>query len=304
MNLSDYLENFLVDGLLRGGALTSAGAAGSSAVIKAVWTATTAYALGDVVVPHANMTGAGGKFLRCTTAGTSGSTNTLAVPNPGSTLTDGSVTWTAVSGMPTPLAIYASLFVINKGLRANSTAYSTGDVISLTANGGVNGDTRQHLYRCTTAGTTAGSQSGYLGAPGEVITDGTAVFTEVSPVLDSNSGFPSGFTEVSGGSYARVKINAGSYPALSDWAGTQSAGSTTASSGTGGTTSNNNAITFAAPTANWATGTAQVGAILLYDQASGGNLLGWGPLTVPKTVNSGDAAPSFAAAALSLQLDN
>jgi hypothetical protein len=304
MNLSDFLENFLIDGLFRGGALTSAGAAGSSAVVKGVWTATTAYALGDVVVPHASMTGGGGKFLRCTTAGTSGSTNTLAVPNPGTTLTDGSVTWTAVSGMPTPLAMYAALFVINKGLRANSTAYSSGDVISLTANGGVGGDTRQHLYRCTTAGTTAGSQSGYLGAPGEAITDGSAVFTEIGPVLDTGTGFPAGLTEVSGGSYARVKIPAGSYPALSDWAGTQSAGSTTASSGTGATTSNNNAITFPSPTANWATGAAQVGAIGIYDQLTSGNLLGWGPLTVPKTINNGDAAPSFAAAALTIQMDN
>lgn len=304
MNLSDFLENMLVDGLFRGGALTSAGAAGSAAVIKGIWTATTAYVAGDVVAPHANMTGAGGKFLRCTTGGTTGATSSLAVPNPGSTLADGSVTWTAVSGIPTPLAIYAALFVANKGQRLNSQAYSTGDVISLTANGGTGGDTRQHLYRCTTAGTTAGSQTGYLGVPGEAITDGSAVFTEMSPVIDTNSGFPAGFTEVSGGSYARVKINAGAYPALTDWAGTQSPGSTTASTGTGGTTSNNNAITFPAPTANWATGAAQACGVLLFDALTAGNLLGWGPLTIPKTINNGDTAPSFSAAALSIQMDN
>lgn len=304
MNLSDFLENMLVDGLFRGGALTSAGAAGSAAVVKGVWTASTAYVAGDVVVPHANMTGAGGKFLRCTTGGTSSTTNTLAVPNPGSTLTDGSVTWTAVSGTPTPLAIYAALFVANKGARANSQSYSLGDVITLTANGGAGGDTRQHLYRCTTAGATAGSQSGYLGVPGEVITDGSAVFTELSPVIDTNTGFPAGLTEVSGGSYARVKINAGIYPALADWAGTQSPGSTTASTGTGGTTSNNSAITFPAPTANWATGNAQVAAVFLYDALTAGNLLGWGALSTPKTINNGDSAPSFSAAALSIQMDN
>jgi hypothetical protein len=36
-----------------------------------------------------------------------------------------------------PLKMYAGLFTINKGLRANSTAYSVGDVISLTPHGRV-----------------------------------------------------------------------------------------------------------------------------------------------------------------------
>lgn len=103
-------------------------------------------------------------------------------------------------------------------------------------------------------------------------------------------------TEVSGGSYARVAV-AGS---LANWAGTQAAGSTTASSGTGGTTSNNNAITFPAPTANWGTATHWA----IYDASSGGNMLMYGSLTASKTINNGDAAPSFAAGALSLQVDN
>jgi hypothetical protein len=106
---SDYLENLLVDGLYRGGCLTTAGAAGSSAVVKGLWTATTAYVIGDIVVPHASMTGAGGKLLRCTTAGTTGSTNTLAVPNPGSTLADGSVTWTAIATIPALNQTYIGL---------------------------------------------------------------------------------------------------------------------------------------------------------------------------------------------------
>lgn len=105
-----------------------------------------------------------------------------------------------------------------------------------------------------------------------------------------------GGTEVSGGSYARVAITC----SLANWAGTQAAASTTASSGTGGTTSNNASITFPAPTANWGTVTHWG----LYDASSGGNLLMYGSLTASKTVNNGDAAPSFAAAALSLQVDN
>ena len=102
-----------------------------------------------------------------------------------------------------------------------------------------------------------------------------------------------GGTEVSGGSYARVAITS----SLVNWAGTQSAGSTTPSSGTSGTTSNNNAVTFPAPTGNWGV----VVAFGLFDAATSGNLIYWGPLTVSKTINNGDAAPSFGAAAFSIQ---
>lgn len=103
-------------------------------------------------------------------------------------------------------------------------------------------------------------------------------------------------TEVSGGSYARVAVTS----SLANWAGTQSAGSTTASTGTSGTTSNNNAITFPAPTANW----GQVVEYCVFDAASAGNLLWRTALTTPKTINNGDAAPSFAAGAATFQIDN
>lgn len=105
-----------------------------------------------------------------------------------------------------------------------------------------------------------------------------------------------GGTEVSGGSYARVAVTSG----LTQWAGTQAAASTTASSGTGGTTSNNAAITFPAPTANWGTVT-HVG---IFDASSAGNLLFFAAQTPNKTINNGDAAPSFAISALTCQIDN
>lgn len=104
-------------------------------------------------------------------------------------------------------------------------------------------------------------------------------------------------TEVSGGAYARVAITS----SLSNWAGTQGAGTTSASSnssGSSGTTSNNNPITFPAPTANWGSIVGFCG----MSASSGGNLLFYAPLTTPKTVNSGDAAPSFAASALSFTI--
>lgn len=104
-------------------------------------------------------------------------------------------------------------------------------------------------------------------------------------------------TEVTGGSYARASIAS----SLTNWAGSQSAGSTTASSGTSGTTSNNIAITWAvAPTANWGT----VVEYCVFDAVSGGNLLWRGALGVSKTINNGDAAPSFAIGALTFQIDN
>lgn len=103
-------------------------------------------------------------------------------------------------------------------------------------------------------------------------------------------------TEVSGGSYARVAVTS----SLANWAGTQSAGSTSASSGTGGTTSNNAAITAPTPTANW--GTINCWGVL--DAPTSGNLLFYSALTTAKTVNNGDAAPSFAIGAATFQIDN
>lgn len=105
-----------------------------------------------------------------------------------------------------------------------------------------------------------------------------------------------GGTEVSGGSYARVAVTS----SLANWAGTQGAGTTVASSGTGGTTSNNNAVTFPAPTANWG---SIVGAAV-YDASTGGNPLFYSALGTAKTVNNGDPAPSFAAGSLTFQWDN
>lgn len=113
------------------------------------------------------------------------------------------------------------------------------------------------------------------------------VSLHTSACSDSSAG-----TEVSGGSYARVAVTS----SLANWAGTQSAGSTTASSGTGGQTSNNAAITFPAPTANWGTITH----FGINDASTSGNMLICQALTTSKSVNNGDAAPSFSAGALTV----
>lgn len=108
---------------------------------------------------------------------------------------------------------------------------------------------------------------------------------------------PGSGTEVSGGNYSRASVPS----SLANWAGTQGAGTTTVSTGSSGTTSNNNPITFPAPTgANWGVVTH----FGIFDASSGGNLLYWGALNVAKTVNNGDSAPLFAAGSLSVQVDN
>lgn len=286
---TDFTQNFLIDALYRGGALNSAGTVNSTATVKGVWAATTAYAQGDTVVPPATFTAGGGKFLRCTTAGTSGSTTTLACPAVGSTLSDGTVTWTAVSGVPCPSALYVALMLASKGTRLNSTAYALNDTLVVLV-GSV-----YKYYKVTTAGTSAASLPGtYLGAVGEVVTDGTAVMTEQSVALDAGTAV----VEVSGGNYARQLVT----PSLANFAGTQSGGSTTASTGTLGLTSNNAAITWGVPSANWNTAPAQIWGWALYDQLTGGNLLDWAPLTTPQSVLNGQAAPSMAIGTLTSQI--
>jgi hypothetical protein len=88
-------------------------------------------------------------------------------------------------------------------------------------------------------------------------------------------------TEVTGGSYARVQ-SAGSW-------GTPSAGSVT----------NTGALTFAAPTANWGT----VVGFEIWTAVTAGTRIAWGTLTTNKTVNNGDAAPSFPASSLTITAD-
>lgn len=106
-----------------------------------------------------------------------------------------------------------------------------------------------------------------------------------------------GGTEVSGGSYARQAVA----QSTSNWAATNGATTTTnPSSGTSGTTSNNAVITYPAPTGNWGV----VVGMVAFDALSSGNALFYSPLTVSKTINNGDAAPTFPISALTFQIDN
>jgi len=173
-------------------------------------------------------------------------------------------------------------------VRANSTAYSVGDRVML-------GTSDLSVYEVITAGTSAGTPPAFNTNLGDTTTDGTVTWLTLKQGLPKRPLFvalftaaPSdagGGTEVSGGSYARVALA----PADANW---------TAASATDGLTDNAVAITFAAPTANWGVITH----FALMDRATGGNMLFWQALTTSKTVNNGDAAPSFAIGALDVTL--
>lgn len=96
----------------------------------------------------------------------------------------------------------------------------------------------------------------------------------------------SSFTELSGGSYARVAVTCNS----TNWPGPTS---------NDGTVSNGVAITFPAATADWSTATH----FAIFDASTSGNLLFYAALPTPRTVTNGTIA-SFAVGALTIQIDN
>jgi hypothetical protein len=184
--------------------------------------------------------------------------------------------------------VFVALLKCSKGAITRTTAYALNDTVAVAVNG------FNQLYKVTTAGSTAGSAPAYLGATGEIITDGTAVLTEQSAILESNTAM----NEVTGGSYARVSVAC----TLAAWAGSQGAGTTVASSGTSGQTSNNAAVTFPAATANWNTSPEGIWGFALYDASTVGNLVRFGGLaTVANILNTNTA--SFAASTLVVKVD-
>ena len=184
----------------------------------------------------------------------------------------------------TPL--YVGLLTCTNGIVARATAYTLSETLVVSA-----ADGTYHLYKVTTAGTTAVSAPAYPGATGEAITDGTAVLTEQTLALKAGTAI----VEPSGGSYARVSIAS----SLADWSGTQGAGTSVASTGTGGQISNNVQINFPTTSAAWAVSPALVWGFFTADAATIGNVYDIGSLTTPNTIGSG-VQPYIAAGQLSM----
>lgn len=183
-----------------------------------------------------------------------------------------------------PATLYVALILLNKGAWAATTAFALNDTILATSASG------NRIYKVTTAGTTGGSAPTWPTAFAGTVVDGTVTWTEQTVAIEAGT-----FTEVSSGSYARPSITA----SLANFAGTQSAGSTTASSGTNATTSNNAAINFATPSANW----GYVGGYVLFDAVSSGNPWAYGYANSLVYVGLG-ATVSFAAGQLTFSTDN
>ncbi len=134
---------------------------------------------------------------------------------------------------------------------------------------------------------------------GQPCTMPTTVYFALATAAGSDAACGTEVSTANWTTYARVAVTT----SLANFAGTQSAGSTAASSGTSGTTSNNAPVTFPAPQASGGTAVSVVEWCVM-SAASGGNLWFRAPLTANKTVNNGDAAPSFAAGAATFQIDN
>jgi len=139
-------------------------------------------------------------------------------------------------------------------------------------------------------GITGTTLTGCTGGTGSVVGTGTAgddiVFQYPTQALIL-SNEPS-----STGSYARVASvnNPTNWPA--------------AAAGPGSSKSNGGTITFPASSAAWSSGATLLDLFFLADVTTlaSGNVLAWGYLTTPQTVNAAGITPSFAASALTATL--
>ena len=121
-----------------------------------------------------------------------------------------------------------------------STAYSSGAYVVPTTFGSLSGSVGR-VFKCTTAGTSSGSQPTWPTTAGGTVTDGGVTWTEVSNLFAANT-----FTgiEPSTGAYARVAVtnNTTNFP--------------TPTGGDPASVSNGAAINFATTTASWACSTS------------------------------------------------
>lgn len=169
---------------------------------------------------------------------------------------------------------------------AASTTYAVGDIVRPTT-------WNHRLFQCVVAGTSGATEPTWDTTIGNEQTDNTVTWQTIAVGLPKRPlfvglftaapGETGGGTEVSGGSYARVA----NHPADANWS---------APDATGGLTDNVSDLTYPTPTANWGT----ISHFAIFNRLNGGDMLIYGALTQPKTVNNGDPAPKFPAGALDL----
>ena len=162
----------------------------------------------------------------------------------------------AAFSMPT---IRLALIKASAGISPRSTAVSLGQTtVPATPNG--------HMYRCTTAGTTGASEPTWPTGSGATVSDGTAVWTEMTPDFQGNANL----TEADYTSYARVAL-AGDMGAASN-----------------GSAANSSLIAFPQATG----GNNVVAAWATFDAATGGNLLKFAVTNATLAVSNG-ITPQF-----------
>jgi hypothetical protein len=151
-------------------------------VVAATWSATTQVAVNALVIPSLTairsqsgfvlgwQTPGWPNYFQCTSAGTTGSTepNWRNAPIAGSTLTDGSVTWT---NQGVPLVVYFNLSLSDW---AASHSYSLGQAIKPTTNN-AGGFTMQ----AKVAGTSGATRPSFPQAIGGTVTDGGVTWTNL-----------------------------------------------------------------------------------------------------------------------------
>jgi hypothetical protein len=162
----------------------------------------------------------------------------------------------------TPPTVYIALIRCSAGQSPRSTAVTSGQTTAPAASNG-------HMYRCTSAGTTGSGEPSWPTISAGTVSDGTVVWTEMTPDFQANNSNLTG-VEANYTGYARA--------ALSGLMGAASAGSST----------NTTAINLAACTG----GTNTIGAWCSYDALTTGNLLKFAATTNFLVVSNG-ITPSF-----------
>lgn len=289
MHLSNYLENKIVDWLLRGQsfsfptthylALFSANPSDTGGGTEITGNN---YSRTSIAASLSNWSGTQGAGTTVASSGTSGQvSNNVAVNLP----VPGPSGWGTVTGMGLfdasssgNLLMWGALTTNRSVAAGDDFFFSPGELI-LAITGGMSNYLKNKLFdRILRAQSFTPPTTVYLGATLDV---GTAAVAGVEPT---------------GNNYSRLAVTC----SMTDWAGTQSAGSTSASSGTNGTTSNNATLTLATPSGS---GWGVLQGAELFDAASAGNRLLWGALAANKSALNGQVV-RFPAGNLSWQIDN